>query len=224
MQLGTFFNFGGEYGTGTGRFGVSPNVTIQPSSQFQLSLGPSFNWNTRDWQYIAQPGSSTGTHYVFGRLDQRTVSLTTRLNYTFSPDLSVQLYAQPFVSAGQYDGIMEVAEPRARAFDDRFTVYGEDQIRLNRGDDFEFYEVDEDVDGSADYSFANPDFNVKSFRSNLVLRWQYRPGSTVFLVWSRDQGSFVNDGSFEFGRDFGDIFDIPSTNVLLIKVEHWLGF
>ncbi len=223
VRAGAHASFGGEYGTGTHRFGISPNVTVQPSSRFELTLAPSINWNERAWQYVAQPVSSTGTHYVFGRLEQRTVSMTTRLNYTFSPDLSLQLYAQPFVSAGTYDGLMQVADPRAKAFGDRFDPYDPEEIRRLRDGDFGSYEVDEDGDGTADYGFFDPDFNFKSFRSNLVLRWQYRPGSTIFLVWSRDQGSFVNDGSFDLGRDFGDLFDTPSTNVLLVKIEHWLG-
>ncbi|MCG8468576.1 MAG: carbohydrate binding family 9 domain-containing protein [Gemmatimonadetes bacterium] len=223
VRFGGFVNFGGEYGSETSRFSMGPNVTIQPSSQFELSMRPNVTWNERAWQYVGQPSSDTGTHYVFGRLDQQTVSLTTRLNYTVSPDLSIQLYAQPFVSAGTYDNLMEVADPRARAFSDRFALYDEDRIRRIESDGFGTYEIDEDGDGEADFSFSDPDFNIKSLRSNLVLRWQYRPGSTIFLVWSRDQGSFVNDGSFEFGRDFGDVFNIPSTNVLLLKFEHWLG-
>ncbi|WP_419162536.1 DUF5916 domain-containing protein [Candidatus Palauibacter sp.] len=223
VQFGAVFNFGGEYGTGTGRWGFSPHVTIQPSSRFQLNLGPSFNRNDRAWQYVAQPRSSAGAHYVFARLSQQTVSLTSRLNYTFSPDLSLQFYAQPFVSAGTYDRWMEVDDPRASSFGDRFRVYGDREVRRLDANGFGLYQVDDDSDGAPDFSFGDPDFTIKSFRSNLVLRWQYRPGSTVFLVWSRDQQSFVNDGSFRFGRDVGDIARIPSTNIFLIKFEHWLG-
>jgi hypothetical protein len=224
VRIGASANFGGEYRTTTSRFGIGPNVTVQPSSRMQLSLQPNLSWNDRAWQFVDQASADDGTRYVFGALDQRTFSLTTRLNYTFSPDLSFQLYAQPFVSAGTYTGLMEVDAPRAPVFDDRLAPYADEQLRRVQGEGFSFYEVDENLDGSSDFAFRDPDFNVKSFRSNVVLRWQYRPGSSFFLVWSRDQGNFVNDGSFEFGRDFGDIFAIPSTNVFMVKVEHWLGF
>ncbi|WP_419934018.1 DUF5916 domain-containing protein [Candidatus Palauibacter sp.] len=223
VQLGAVVNLGGEYRTGTFRRGVSPQVTIQPSSRFQLSLGPHFSRNDSDWQYVAQRRSAAGTHYVFARLSQQTVSLTTRLNYTFTPNLSLQLYAQPFVGAGSYDRWMEVDDSRAPRFSDRFRIYEESEIRRVEGNGFGLYQIDSDRDGTADYSFGDPDFNLKSLRSNLVLRWQYRPGSTLFLVWSRDQQSFLNDGSFAFRRDVADIARIPSTDVFLIKFEHWLG-
>ena len=223
VQVGVFSSMGGEYDTGTRRFGFSPQVTIRPSSRFLLDLGPGFNWNHRDWQYVAQPRSAAGTHYVFGRLKQRTVSLTTRLNYTFSPNLSLQFYAQPFVSAGTYDRLMEVEDPRAAAFGDRFRVYDGRELRRLEAGGFGLYQVDADRDGTADYGFGDPAFNLKALRSNLVLRWQYRPGSSLFLVWSRDQQSFLNDGSFDLRRDMADIARIPSTNVFLIKFEHWLG-
>ncbi|WP_419950164.1 DUF5916 domain-containing protein [Candidatus Palauibacter sp.] len=223
VQVGAFVNLGGEYRTETRSRGVSPQVTIQPSSRFQLNLGPYFGWNDQDWQYVAQPRSAAGTHYVFARLRQQTVSLTTRLNYTFSPDLSLQVYAQPFVSAGSYDRWMEVDEPRAQRFSDRFRTYGEGEIHRVEVNGFGLYQVDADRDGAFDFRFGDPSFNIKALRSNLVLRWQYRPGSTLFLVWSRDQQSFVNNGSFDFRRDVADIARIPSTNVFLVKFEHWLG-
>jgi len=223
VRIGAFANMGGEFETTTSRFSIGPSVTFQPSSQMQLSLRPNFSWNDRAWQFVDQASADNGTRYVFGGLNQQTVSLTARLNYTFSPDLSLQLYAQPFVSAGTYSGMMEVDQPRAADFDDRFAAYSDEQLRRVTGNGFNFYEVDENLDGTADFAFRDPDFNVKSFRSNLVFRWQYRPGSSVFVVWSRDQGDFVNDGSFDLGRDFGDVFGIPSTNVFLVKIEHWLG-
>lgn len=223
VQFGGVLNFGGEHGTATRRLGISPQITLQPSSRAQLNVGPSFNWNDHDWQYVAQPRSPAGSHYVFARLGQQTISLTTRLNYTFSPNLSLQFYGQPFVSAGSYDRFMEVDDPRASAFAERFRTYGEGEIRRIDANGFGLYQVDADRDGTPDFGFGDPDFNVKSFRSNLVLRWQYRPGSTVFLVWSRDQQSFVNNGSFRFGEDLADLARIPSTNVFLVKFEHWLG-
>jgi hypothetical protein len=157
---------------------------------------------------------------VFGQIDQRTASLTARLNYTFSPKLSLQVYAQPFVSAGSYDEFKEVDDPRAVEFGGRFRTFGEDEIfELDGG-----LGVDTTGDGEVNFTFGDPDFNVKQFRSNVVLRWEYRPGSTFFVVWSQNRGSFTEDGSFELGRDFSGVFDTHPTNVFLVKFEHWLGF
>ena len=223
IRLGAVINLGGEYGTETSRFSVSPRLTVRPVSHIELSLSPSFSWNNRDWQYVAQPRSAEGTHFVFGRLQQRTVSLTTRLDYSFTPNLSLQLYAQPFVSAGSYDQMMQVLDPRAPAFDDRFRAFGEDEIRRVEAGSSGGYLVDQNRDGQPDYLFRDPDFTVKSLRANLVLRWQYRPGSAVFVVWGRDQRSYANDGEFRFGRDLGDIASIPSTNIFMVKFDYWLG-
>jgi hypothetical protein len=169
---------------------------------------------------VSTRGSDSGSHFVFGRIKQTTTSLTARLNYTFSPKLSLQVYAQPFVSAGTYDQFKEVDQPRAAAFEDRFRRYSQDEISLEDGR----YQVDVSGDGEADFSFGNPDFNVKQFRSNVVFRWEYRPGSTLFVVWSQDRSAFTEDGSYDLGRDVGDLFGAPATNVFLIKMEHWLGF
>ena len=220
VRVGLNANFGGEWGTGSDRFSLSPNVTVQPSSRVQFSIRPRVSWSMDSWQYVTTRPTEASVHYVHGRIDRQTVAFTTRLNYTFSPRLSLQLYAEPFVSAGSYDAFKEVDDPRASAFDSRFHTYAADEISRVEGG----YEVDTTGDGEANFSFGNPDFNVKSLRSNLVFRWEYRPGSTIFLVWSQDRGDFASDGSFSFGRDFGDLFGAPSTNIFLIKVEHWLGF
>jgi hypothetical protein len=220
VRIGLNGNLGGDFETQTNRFNVSPNVTIQASSNFQLALGPGFSWRNSEWQYVSTRGSDSGSHFVFGRIKQTTTSLTARLNYTFSPKLSLQVYAQPFVSAGTYDQFKEVDQPRAAAFEDRFRRYSQDEISLEDGR----YQVDVSGDGEADFSFGNPDFNVKQFRSNVVFRWEYRPGSTLFVVWSQDRSAFTEDGSYDLGRDVGDLFGAPATNVFLIKMEHWLGF
>jgi hypothetical protein len=220
VRFGLNFNFGGDMETPSGRLSLSPSVTVQASSRMQISLRPGFSLRNSTWQYVTTTDSEVQAHYVFGQIEQKTASLTARLNYTFTPDLSLQVYAQPFVSAGSYDGFKEVDDPRAVAFEGRFRTFGEDEIfELDDG-----FGVDTTGDGEANFTFDDPDFNVKQFRSNVVLRWEYRPGSTFFVVWSQNRGSSTGDGSFELGRDFSGVFDTNPTNVLLVKFEHWLGF
>lgn len=214
-------NGGYEEGTGRRDFALHPGLTVRPSASINLSLSPGYSRSHNTWQYVAQRDAAGARRYLFGDLQQRTVSLTTRLNYTISPTLSFELYAQPFVSAGDYDGFMHVADPRAASFDDRFEPLGD---RAAYDADAGAYQVDADADGTADYSFGNPDFNIRQLRSNAVLRYEYRPGSTLFVVWGQGRTGFTNDGSFGMRRDFADLLEEPSTNVLLIKLNYWLNF
>src|SRR5690606_16099792 len=111
---------GYQEGNGTWDFGVSPGVNFRPTAQASISVRPEFNRTHNTWQYVDQVDAGGRTHYLMALLDQRTVSVTTRLNYTIRPTLSFELYAQPFVSAGDYTGYKAVTNPRAARFEDRF--------------------------------------------------------------------------------------------------------
>jgi len=138
---------------------------------------------------------------VFAHIDQTTVALTQRLNYTMSPNLSLQLYAEPFVSGGAYDKFKELADPRNQNYGLRYTPYSYDLV-----------------------ANGNPDFNVKSFRTTNVLRWEYKPGSTLFIVWQQARENDAIPGGFRFGRDMHDVFGVPPTNVFLVKLAYWLNY
>ncbi len=226
---GSFEVWGGYENDGDGwDYGIAPGASFRPSSQLNLSVSPSYRRNNNTWQYVTQQDALGSRRYVLAQLDQTTVSVTTRLNYTISPTLSLELYAQPFVSAGTYDRFMEVTDPRAVRFRDRFREFGAGEIRYDA--DAGEYAVDLDGDPGSDLVFANPDFNFKQMNSNAVLRWEYRPGSAFFLVWSQGRTDSLSDGSFGVRRDFGrllgmgDDHNVPATNVLLIKFSHWLNF
>jgi hypothetical protein len=200
---------------------VSPSLRFRASSRMELSLGPRLAHSLSGWQWVTQRTVDGEPVYVFGTLDQRTLSLTTRLNYTFTPDLSLQLYAQPFISAGAYARFMEVADPRGATHADRFHAYAADRVRLDA--DAGRYTVDRSGDGSPDLAFGRPDFNVRQLRANAVLRWEYNSGSTLFLVWSHDRSGFDPRGDFRPARDSRELWRLPATNVLLLKVSYWLG-
>jgi hypothetical protein len=171
----------------------SPELTWRASSFLSISGGLSVTNNLDQSQWIEEQDG----HYVFGRLDQHTVGLTTRVNYTLSPRLSIQIYAQPFVSAGDYSEFKELVDGRTRSYADRFRPY--------------------------DYT-SNPDFNYRSFRTTNVMRWEYRPGSTLFVVWQQGREASLDRGTFDFKRDIGGVFDAPATNVFLVKWAYWLNF
>jgi len=211
--------------TGGWSLNATGTVNLRATGQLELSLGPQLSWRRTPWQYVAQPVVGAERHYVFGALRQRTVALTTRLNYTFSPTLSLQVYGQPFISAGDYSAFTEVADPKARRFGDRFRTFTRREIAYDATAGT--YDVDLDADGGRDFRFGNPDFNVKQFRSNAVLRWEFQPGSTLFLVWSQARDQALTDGTFSLDRDFARLFGLddavpaPATNVLLVKVSYW---
>jgi hypothetical protein len=194
-------NYFGAYGGdafGTTWREFAPEVTYRPVPAVMAGIGLRINHSTDDSQWIDTVESASGTsHYVFGRLDQTTVAMTGRLNYTMTPNLSLQLYAQPFVSAGDYGGMKELAAPRSAVYADRYTPY------LYDGD---------------------PDFNVKSFRTTNVLRWEYKPGSTLFVVWQQARENDAVPGGFRFGRDVHDIFGVAPKNVFLVKFAYWLNY
>jgi hypothetical protein len=199
-------------------------LNVRPSSQLRLALGPNLSASQDPWIFVAQPRDEAGTpHYVFANIEQRSVSLTTRVNYAFTPKLTLEFYAQPFIAAGEYGRFQEVVAPHADDFDDRFRPFG-GELTFNEATGR--YEVQLDGDADPEFGFGRPDFNFKELRSNLVLRWEYRPGSALFVVWSQGRSNFEPDGRFRLGRDFGRLFDggrSPSTNVLLIKMNYWLN-
>jgi hypothetical protein len=196
-------------------------MRIRASDKAELRFTPNLSFNRRAWQYVSTETVAAADSYLFGALDQVTTSLTTRLSYTFSPNLSLQLYAEPFVSAGDYTAFKEVTNPRGATMSDRLHTYSGSEISYDAVADR--YSIDRNRDGTTDITLDNPDFNFRAFRSNVVLRWEYRPGSALFLVWSQGRESSDEFGDFRFRKDFDALFNTHASNVLLIKASYWLG-
>jgi hypothetical protein len=192
VSVGMFSVVGGDR-EGSSISEVDPYINWRPSSFLKLSAEFAFIRNHDQSQWIEQ----VGDRYIFGELRQRTVSIRTRLNYTVTPNLTIQLYAEPFVSAGDYASFKQLADGRAREYSARYAPTSYD---------------------------SNPDFNYRSFRTTNVLRWEYRPGSTLFVVWQQGREDTLERGTFDFKRDFGGVFDAPARNVFLVKWAYWLNF
>ena len=197
---------------------------MRPTSFLHVTLVPGLSGTRSTGQFVrsvsdALATSTYGRRYVFANLNQTTLSMDTRIEWTFTPLLSLQVYAQPFVSAGRYSAFKEFAAPKT--YD--FAVYGKDRGTISRNSDG-VYSVDPDGAGLAPaFAFGDPNFNVRNLRGNAVLRWEYRPGSALFVVWQQQREGFEPIGDFSAGRDIGDIFRTVPTNVFLIKVTYWLG-
>jgi hypothetical protein len=158
--------------------------------------------------------------YLMARLVQQTLGLTTRVNWTFTPETSLELYASPYLSAGSYANHRRVVAPRAAHYRDRFDYFGDpggDRLTLADGT----YYVDLDDDETDDLSYADPDFNFGQFRASVVLRWEYMPGSTVFLVYQHDRTDETGDGEFHPVDDASALLDADGTHTVLLKVSYW---
>jgi hypothetical protein len=161
-----------------------------------------------------------GRRYVFGFIETTTLSLSTRVNWTFTPDLTLQLFAQPFIASGDYSSFREFAAPRTM---DKL-VYGEDMGSISYDEDALEYTVDPDGEGPAEaFAFQNPDFTRTALRGTAVLRWEYRPGSTLYFVWTQERAGDDPNGDFNFGRARRNLFDQRPLNVFQIKATYWLG-
>jgi len=157
---------------------------------------------------------------LFGDLGMKTFSFTFRINFTVNPELSLEYYGQPFVSAGKYSAFKKITDPHGDHFIDRYYVFTDNEIQFNPVDNT--YIVN-DNNGDEEYSFSNPDFNFRQFRSNLVLRWEYLPGSTLYLVWSQGRTSSDSNGIFSYGNDMSYLFDIKPHNIFLLKFSYWFS-
>jgi hypothetical protein len=197
---------------------LSASIRVRPSNSVSVSVNAFYEHNVDDLQYVdtARPGGVA--KYVLGRLDQDTIGLTLRANVFLTPDLSIQYYGSPFVSNGSYTRFRRASNtPRADRYDDRFHLFAPGEITYLP--DLNAYRVDE---GGATYGFGNPDFDFRQFRSNLVARWEFTPGSSIYVVWSQDR----TDEDL-FGRSISDSFDAlrlaPAANVFLVKLSYWFG-
>ena len=210
-------------------------VTVQPSSRVQIELSPRFDQSTDGAQYVSSTGTlpfapTFGTRYLFADLERNSVSMVTRVNWTFSPTLTLQLYAQPLISSGDYVSYKQLAEPSSYAFstlEEGTLISGVSGFtcssgRTCEGDDHRRY-VDFDGDGRTDQEFTDRDFSLRSLIANTVLRWEYRPGSTIFFVWQRRQANTSPFGTFDLGRDLDDLWGFAADNTFIVKMNLWLS-
>jgi hypothetical protein len=161
-----------------------------------------------------------GSRYVFATLDQRQLAMVTRVDWTFTPTLSLQLFAQPLIASADFKDYKEFQKPREFAFD----VYGKQIGIISRDATTGRYNVDPDASGPAPlFSFGDRDFNRRSLRGNAVVRWEYRPGSALFFVWQQSRFGSVPNGEFDFGNDFGALWDTAPENVFVVKGTWWIG-
>ena len=215
--------WGVEYGAGSDEFGgnsssIELSMSVRPGSQLEMSFDPEWSRERDTRQYIAtEPGgraATFGSRYIFSAVDLSEISGRLRINYTFTPNLSLETYAEPFAASGYFHSFGELLAPRSR----ELVTYGTSGTMIVRNADGSHTVTD----GATSFDIEPQDFNVRSFRSNVVLRWEWRPGSTAYLVWQQDRSG---DRVFRTARP-GDLFDALNTrgeNFLALKVSYWLA-
>jgi hypothetical protein len=195
-----------DYFTGDGgrnsQLDLSPELDCKVLGKFSSALSLKWTRGISDNQWYGNFTDATGTHYAFAHLQLTTTSATLRLNYTFTPDVSLQGYVQPFVSKGTYSNVRQLsATPRAADYNDRYAPFNNISITSNPGG-----------------------FNSKAFQSNVVFRWEYNPGSTLFLVWNEGRRGLDSiEGTRDFDGDLRDLFRLHPVNTFLVKVSYWLN-
>ena len=222
--------YGFTYVGGGGiQFQTEVDIDYKPLPNIEFTIGPSFSRNATQAQWVGSYVDPTatatyGSRYVFADMEQKTLSANIRLNWTFSPELSLQVFAQPLISSGAYRNLKQLLQPRTF----NFGYFGRDGSTIDRQKDSQGevtgYEVDADGSGpSAPYVFSNPDFSFKSLRGNAVLRWEFRLGSALYLVWTQTRSDNENLGDFQFNHSFVRLWDAKPDNIFMLKFTYWLA-
>lgn len=200
------------------------SIECKPTSNLSIEFNPEINFEKENTQWVDVYDDPTASQtynkrYVFAELDYTELSASIRLNWTFTPKLSFQLYTQPLISTGDYKNFKELAKPRS--YD--FLKYGEGNSSITKnGDD---YTVDPDGNGPAEsFDIENPDFNFKSIRANAVLRWEYLPGSILYFVWTQNKtDDHLDNGKFHLKKSFDRIWNSQSDNIFMVKLTYWMN-
>jgi len=223
--LGFDGHFGRRVGVPGHFFRPNVSIAVKPRTNVFVSFPPSLDLNDDPQQYVTTVTDPTatlfdGNRYVFARLNSKTISFATRMNVTFTPNLTFELFAQPFFSSGKYSAFREFARPPTIDM----LVYGRDVGTVTYDAPSAIYTIDPDGGGPASaFEVADPNFSFRSLRGNAVVRWEYRPGSTVFFVWTQQRSGSDAYGDFSFSRERGALFRDRPENVFLVKLNYWLG-
>lgn len=212
-----------EFGAPTNR--ISGSLSVRPTPQWELRIAPNYLRFVNHQQYVRTitggPSSTFGSRYVFAEVDRAEFFTDVRVNYTLRPDLSLEVYAQPFAASGAYSELGQLAAARSR---ERLR-YGSEGTTIEQAPDGAYIIADPTGAGGTPTSFTLPplDYNIRSVRSNVVMRWEYRPGSTLFLVWQQNREGFENQGTLVRVDDLFGGYRKVGTNFFAVKAAYWIN-
>ena len=196
-------------------YSIAPGTSILLSNTLKLSLSANYSSNIDELQYVYTVDDET--KYILGKINQHTLGFTFRIDYNITPELSIQYYGSPFASVGKYSEFKNVTNPKANNYDDRFSQLNV----IPLGEEYEI--VENNSDRTKPVYFHNPDFSFSQFRSNLVLRWEYLPGSQIYLVWSNERTYFENPSGNSVNKAISLLKDVYPESIFLIKFNYWFN-
>ena len=203
------------------RHEIHAEINLKVTTSLQVSPEFTFNKSLFDYQYISLFPSGVAGHYLLGRLDRKTYEITLRLNYALSPNFTIQYYGSPYITMGRYTHFKTLADPDTRDPGNVFRTFTDSELAYDPGTrEYDFFNS---TGPEPEYSFANPDFNFRQFRSNLVARWEYRPGSVLYLVWTHNRTSNEDITNDALDYNFRSLFREHAENVFLVKFSYWFS-
>jgi hypothetical protein len=197
-------------------------ITYKPTNSLYFSLIPQYTSGFNQVQYVNVANDNSNPHYIMASLNRTVYDLSMRVNVSITPALSIQYYAQPYIFAGEYTDYKEITDPRAHEFPDRYHQYSNSEISYN--EPWNAYLIDEDNNGTTDYGFYKPDFHFLQFRSNMVFRWEYKRGSSLYLVWSQGRTGMEENGENNFSQYAKDLWNTQPRNDFMLKVSYLIIF
>ncbi len=207
------------YANNSKNFWANIGVDIKPAKYLLISINPNVSYTSDMLQYVTELTFSSQPRYIFATINQKTIGASIRININLSPDLTLQYWGQPFVASGKYTDYKYITNPLADKFTDRFHSYTQAEIKDN-GSGYDIYESHGTL---PDYQISNNNFNYQAFLSNLVIRWEYNPGSTIFLVWSQTRNGSDGTGRMDYFNNIDNLFGTKPTNVFLVKFSYRFG-
>jgi hypothetical protein len=202
---------------------LSPGVTCKVTDALQISTNVNYSLEKEMLHYVSKVSMQTMQNqdrYILGEMDRKTLGLTMRFDFALTPDLTVQYYGNPYISVGTYTNFRSVRDHSSREYEKAFHLYsGADIKPCSCGQ----YAVDENGDQKYDFTFYNPDFNFREFRSNLVLRWEFKPGSTFYLVWSHGRSSYEDVTNRSLQENWNTLWNLRAQNIFMAKFSYWFA-
>jgi hypothetical protein len=174
-----------------------------------------------NFQYVTRKTFTGDPRYIMAYIDRKTLEFTFRAEYGITPELTIQYYGSPYISTGVYKDFKYITDAREVDYKKRFHQYSGQEITLDATSNL--YQIDETGDGVSDYKFSNPDFNFMEFRSNFVVRWEYKLGSILYLVWQHSRTGRDSDPDHSLGNNFGNLWDIYPTDIFMLKFNYWFS-
>jgi hypothetical protein len=194
-------------------------ITYRLTNALRFSTDVDYTTESDNYQYIDRMLVDQEERYLLGKIDRETLGITLRADLAVTPQFTIQYYGNPYISMGNYRDIKKVSDPESRYPDEIYHIYQSGEIQFDEVNNQ--YHITESSSQRTSFTLENPDFNFRQFRSNLVARWEYKPGSTFYLVWTHGRTGYDNRTDMSLSKSIDNLFDLHPENVFLIKFNYW---